>query len=196
MAKGNAKEKLTRSALRIMLSRGYAATTVDEICEGAGLSKGSFYHCFASKEEIGLAALELFHQEGFKRMAGGTYNEIADPLGRVFGFLDHVETVAKDIWGDGCLLGNFALELADTHPVMRSKVSALLNKSSENAARIFEPIGVLLQKKNGPSAAELAEHYLALIEGTIVLGKAHDDWRRIPKGIRQFRRYLECLVAG
>jgi TetR/AcrR family transcriptional repressor of nem operon len=195
MAKGNAKEKLTRSALQIMLSRGYTATTVDEICEGAGLSKGSFYHFFETKEDIGVAALELFHQEGFKQSIGGKYSEITDPIERVFGFLDHVETVAKDIWGDGCLLGNFALELADTNPIIRNRVSALLKKSTENLARIFEPIANIRKKGEGPSAVELAEHYISLIEGAIVLGKAHKDWRRIPTAIRQFRHYLECLAV-
>lgn len=194
MVRGNAKERLTRSALELMLSRGYTATTVDEICERAGLTKGSFYHCFATKEDIGVAALELFHQEGLKR-ADGTYRDIADPIDRVFGFLDHVETVAKDIWGDGCLLGNFALELADTNPVIRTKVSGLLKKTTENLARIFEPIAALRKKGEGPSAMELAEHYVSVIEGAIVLGKAHSDWKRIPEGIRQFRRYLEYLAG-
>lgn len=194
MAHRNAKEKLTRVALELMLSRGYNATTVDEICEGAGLTKGSFYHCFTTKEDIGVAALELFHEDSFKRSAG-RYSEIADPVERAFGFLDHVEGVAKDMWGSGCLLGNFALELADTNPIIRKKVSGLLNKSTESLARIFEPIANLRKKGEGPSAVELAEHYIALIEGAIVLGRAHHDWKRIPEGIRQFRRYLECLAG-
>jgi TetR/AcrR family transcriptional repressor of nem operon len=194
MAHGTAKEKLTRAALELMLSRGYTATTVDEICGRAGLTKGSFYHCFTTKEDIGVAALELFHEDAFKRSAG-TYTAIKDPVERAFGFLDHVEAAAKDIWGAGCLLGNFALELADTNPIIRKKVSGLLTKSTDDLARIFEPIAKLRKKGQGHSAVELAEHYLALIEGAIVLGKAHDDWKRIPKGIRQFRRYLECLAG-
>jgi TetR/AcrR family transcriptional repressor of nem operon len=194
MHNGTAKDKLTRAALELMLSRGYNATTVDEICTRAGLTKGSFYHCFSTKEDIGVAALELFHGEGFKRTAG-KYGAIADPVERAFGFLDHVEAAAKDIWGDGCLLGNFALELADTNPIIRKKVSGLLNTSTETVARLFEPIANLRKKGEGPSAVELAEHYIALIEGAIVLGKAHHDWKRIPEGIRQFRRYLECLAG-
>jgi TetR/AcrR family transcriptional repressor of nem operon len=194
MHNGTAKDKLTRAALELMLSRGYNATTVDEICERAGLTKGSFYHCFTTKEDIGVAALELFHQEGLKRSAG-KYSEITDPIERAFGFLDHVEGAAKDIWGAGCLLGNFALELADTSPMIRKKVSGLLSKSTESVAHIFEPFAKLRKKGDGPSPVELAEHYIALIEGAIVLGKAHNDWKRIPEGIRQFRRYLECLAG-
>jgi TetR/AcrR family transcriptional repressor of nem operon len=177
-----------------MLSRGYNATTVDEVCERAGLTKGSFYHCFETKEDIGVAALELFQQDALKRTAG-RHSEIADPVERAFGFLDHVGGAAKDIWGAGCLLGNFALELADTNPLIRKKVSGLLTKSTENLARIFEPVANLRKKGEGPSALELAEHYISLIEGAIVLGKAHHDWKRIPEGIRQFRRYLECLAG-
>jgi hypothetical protein len=79
--------------------------------------------------------------------------------------------------------------------MIRKKVSGLLSKSTESVAHIFEPFARLRKKGDGPSPAELAEHYIALIEGAIVLGKAHNDWKRIPEGIRQFRRYLECLAG-
>ncbi|HSG06596.1 MAG TPA: TetR/AcrR family transcriptional regulator [Nitrospiria bacterium] len=195
MVKESSKEKLIRAALQLMLSRGYAGTTVDEICEAAGVSKGSFYHSFKTKEDIGLAALESFHRDAFARSGTGKFNEIQDPIQRAFGFMDHLETVAKDIWGDGCLLGNFAMDLADTHPLIREKVSALLKKSTRNIAGFFEPIAKLPRNKKGPSAEELAEHFVSVVEGAIILGKAHNDWKQIPGGIRKFRHYLELLAA-
>ncbi|WP_447974456.1 TetR/AcrR family transcriptional regulator [Nitrospira sp. Kam-Ns4a] len=42
--------------------RGFVATTVDEICETAGLTKGSFFHYFASKEDLARVALDRFVQ--------------------------------------------------------------------------------------------------------------------------------------
>jgi TetR/AcrR family transcriptional regulator, transcriptional repressor for nem operon len=43
------KERLLAAAKDLFLARGYAATTVDAICEKAQLTKGSFYYSFDSK---------------------------------------------------------------------------------------------------------------------------------------------------
>ena len=58
MAANQSKERLLTAAKELFLARGYAATTVDAICEKAALTKGSFYYFFDSKEELGLAVLE------------------------------------------------------------------------------------------------------------------------------------------
>src|SRR5215471_16161209 len=58
MASTQTKERILAAAKELFLARGYAATTVDAICEKAELTKGSFYYFFDSKEELGLAVLE------------------------------------------------------------------------------------------------------------------------------------------
>ena len=189
----NAKEKIVQSAIRLMLDKGYAGTTVDEICENAGVSKGSFYHFFKSKEDIGVAALEGFIKRGEELMRLGHFMEVEDPIQRAFAYLDHAETVSKDLWGDGCLLGNFALDLARTHPAIRARVTALFDGTIDKLAQIFQPISDF--RVDGPTGVQLAEQYIAMLEGSIVLAKAHDDWKRIPNGIKAFRGYLH-LLAG
>lgn len=193
MKSSRVKEQLTAAALRLMLARGYAGTTVDEICEAAGASKGSFYYCFETKEDVGLAALEAFHDYAQKLIRSGKYMEIEDPIERVFGYLDHAEAVSKKIWGDGCLLGTFATDLARTRPAIRERVIALFERTTAAVAEIFEPIAA--RRRKGPTAVQLAEQYLAILEGSIVLARAHDDWRRIPQGLHAFRDYLRLLVA-
>ncbi|UCE64694.1 MAG: TetR/AcrR family transcriptional regulator [Nitrospirota bacterium] len=189
----NAKEKIVQSAIRLMLDKGYAGTTVDEICENAGVSKGSFYHFFKSKEDIGVAALDGFIKRGEELMRLGHFMEVEDPIQRAFAYLDHAETVSKDLWGDGCLLGNFALDLARTHPAIRARVTALFDGTIDKLAQIFQPIADF--REDGPTGIQLAEQYIAMLEGSIVLAKAHDDWKRIPRGIQAFRGYLRLLAV-
>lgn len=193
MTKKTAKDKLTQMALRLMLEKGYAGTTVDEICETAEVSKGSFYHYFNSKEEIGLAALEAFIQHGAQLMQTGEYQRIEDPVERVFGYLDHAETVSKKIWGDGCLLGTFATDLARTHPAIQARVIALFDQVEANMANVFQPIASL--RKSNPTAIQLARQYVAMLEGAIVLAKAYGNWKRIPEALQGFREYLRLLVS-
>lgn len=193
MSVKNAKQKIVDSALQLMLDKGYSGTTVDEICANAGVSKGSFYHFFKAKEDIGLAALEAFINRGEELMRLGDFMEIEDPIQRAFGYLEHAEAVSKDLWGDGCLLGNFALDLVRTHPAIRLRVTALFDGAIEKLAQIFQPIAA--RHDDGPTGMQLAEQYIALLEGSIVLAKAHDDWKRIPRGIKAFRGYLQLLAA-
>jgi TetR/AcrR family transcriptional repressor of nem operon len=50
------KTKLLDAALHVIRAKGYAATTIDDICHKAGVTKGSFFHHFKSKDELALAA--------------------------------------------------------------------------------------------------------------------------------------------
>ena len=60
MAANQSKERILAGAKDLFLARGYTATTVDAICEKAGLTKGSFYYFFESKEDLGLGVLDWF----------------------------------------------------------------------------------------------------------------------------------------
>ena len=57
----NSRKQILEAAETLVLQKGYAAATVDEICAAAGTSKGSFYHFFKSKEEMGLALHGVRH---------------------------------------------------------------------------------------------------------------------------------------
>src|SRR3546814_2401141 len=53
---GNARIRLLDVALRVIREKGYHATTVDELCAAAGVTKGAFFHHFKSKEDVAVQA--------------------------------------------------------------------------------------------------------------------------------------------
>lgn len=194
MAGQESKERILAAAKELFLARGYGATTVDAICEKAGLTKGSFYHFFESKEELGLAVLDWSLQRGGRILAEGPHREVADPVERALAFVDHIADCSPELWSGGCLLGSFALELADTKPRMQEAVSAMFQAVTDNFAAVLEPLAHH-DGNQGPTAAELADQLLGTLEGSIVLAKAHRDPSRIPKAIRSFRAALATLDA-
>ncbi|HSH00758.1 MAG TPA: TetR family transcriptional regulator C-terminal domain-containing protein, partial [candidate division Zixibacteria bacterium] len=131
---------------------------------------------------------------GTVRLQNGDYTAITDPVQRLLGYLDHCEKYAETFWGDGCLLGNFSTELAQTHPRIRERVAEIFTRLTHSQAKLFEPALRAAGIGNSPTANELSEHLLATIEGGIVLGRAYGDPRHITGAIDQFRRYIKELL--
>ena len=46
------------AALPVIRTKGYSATSVDELCAAAGITKDAFFHHFKSKDELGVAAAD------------------------------------------------------------------------------------------------------------------------------------------
>ena len=179
----------------MFLARGYAATTVDAICEKAELTKGSFYYSFDSKEDLGLAVLDWSLRRSVQMLASGPHVRITDPVEKAFAFLKHLEKCSPDLWSAGCLLGSFALELADTNSRMQQAVAGMFQAVADYFAENLQPIAAECAGKQAQAASELADTLLGVVEGSIILAKAHRDPTRIPKAIRGFRRSLERLIV-
>ena len=189
MVRGETRQKIVATARDLMLARGYGATSVDEICTAAGVSKGSFYHFFATKEVLGLAVLDAFYAEGGETVRQGACVDIGDPVERRLGLFDHLEEMAPQFWRRGCLMGNFATELAESNPAIRTRVAEMLGELARQLARLFAPVA-----EDPDEAAELAEQTLMVLEGSIILARAYGDPNRIASGVRRYRRSLEQRV--
>src|SRR5215475_2270957 len=82
------KQKLLDAAQELMLAKGYTATSVDEVCEAAGLTKGSFFHYFEGKEHLGKSVAERFFAAKKEFFLSAPFRQQKDPLDRVFGHVD------------------------------------------------------------------------------------------------------------
>jgi len=185
------RDAIVASARELLLVKGYAGTTVDEICAHAKVSKGSFYHSFSSKEEVGLAALEAFFQDGNVVVGEGLRSLEGSPRERALGFVQFLEENAERWWSRGCLLGTFALELAETNSALRARVAGMFRRLEETIGSILQPA---LRPDAPVTGVELASQLLGSIEGGIVLAKAADDMSKIRQSVRHFRRYFETLI--
>ena len=195
MATNQTKERILAAAKELFLARGYAATTVDAICEKAELTKGSVYYFFDSKEDLGLAVLEWSVGRGMQMLANGSYVRIVDPVEKTFAFLEHLEKCAPEVWNGGCLLGSFSLELAETNSRMQQAVAGMFQAVADYFAEQLQPIAAQWPGKRAPTATDLADTLLGTVEGSIILAKAHRDPTRLPKALRGFRLSLAARIA-
>ncbi len=194
MSKTPAKQKIIEATKQLMISRGYKATTVDEIVKLAGVAKGSFYHAFKSKEELTIAALEDYKVKGWAIVASGSYTTIEDPVQRAIAFVQFIEDHSSEIWAHGCLLGTIAIEVADSYPDVLNTVDKLFSEYEKAMAIIF----TLALKDRGiktVSGRDLGIHFLAIIEGSIIAAKSHSTPKYLAQGISNFKRYLTLLLG-
>src|SRR6516225_3123116 len=101
------KHKMLDAAQDLMLAKGYTATSVDEICEAAGLTKGSFFHYFEGKEHLGRLVAERFYASWQQLSRAAPFRRKKDPLDRVFGQVDFFIAMSRRPAWKGCLLGTF-----------------------------------------------------------------------------------------
>ncbi len=114
------KTKLLEAARTVIRAKGYTATTVDDICAAAGLTKGSFFHHFESKDELGVAAADYWTETTGAFFHDAPYHAHADPLARVLGYIDFRKSLLRGAIADySCLVGTMVQETYDTHPAIR-----------------------------------------------------------------------------
>ena len=185
------RQKLVHSAQKLMLQKGYSATGVDDLCRDAEVSKGSFYHQFSSKEELALAALQSFYEAGLRKLLSIDLSGIAAE-DRLLAFLAAVAKQGHDFWQDGCLLGSLASEMALTSPALQAEVAELFAQTAKALEPLAEPFVATLQDPS-LSAATLAEQFLVVVEGAIVLSRAHGDPLKINQAVARFAEQLRWL---
>jgi TetR/AcrR family transcriptional repressor of nem operon len=195
-----AKEKIILAATRLFLEKGYAATSVDEICEAAGLTKGSFFHYFASKEDLASAALDRFCDGQQKLMMESPFLQKADPLERVLGNVDFAIDFSKKIGaqllqGGGCLLGTFSDELSRTHPEIRNQCAQKFASWAEAIRRDLDLAVEKHKPKTRIDTLALAENFIATLEGAILLAKAKQDTAVIEHSMENYRLLVKTLFG-
>ena len=188
------KGKLLDVAQQMMLARGFAATSVDEICQKAKLTKGCFFHYFKSKEELARELLRRFCASVKERTEEEMRPIEPDPLERVYQRIDFAIQMSKERHRvKGCLLGTFAQELSESHPKMR----LLCAQAFEEWALGFKGDLDLAKARHVPRASwktrSLAEHFIAVLEGSQILAKAKEDAQIVEESLEHFRRYVKWL---
>src|SRR5262245_948046 len=126
------KKKLLDAAQELMLVRGFTATSVDDVCSAAGVTKGSFFHYFEGTEQLGREVAERFFAAKRQLFQSAPFNQKQDPLERILGHIDFLIEMARAPEGSkGCLLGTFVQELSQTHPTIREVCAACFAGQTE-----------------------------------------------------------------
>ncbi len=189
------REKLLAAATELMLSRGYNGTSVDDICAGAGLTKGSFFHYFKSKEELGRAALQRFCENQGRMFEAAVAGE-KDPWKRVLRYLDAIEAFSKDpAAARGCLLAEMTAEMCDCSTGLRNICCGAFEGWGETFGAELAAAKKAVAPKASWKPREVADHFIAVMEGSLLMARAKEDPAIVGRNVRHFREYLKGLCG-
>ena len=190
------KVRLIEASTNVIRAKGYAATTVDDICHRAGVTKGSFFHHFKSKDDLAVAAALHFGAMSDDFFAAATYRKLDDPRDRLLGYLNfRGELLRGELPDYTCLLGTLIQETYDTHPHIRAACDRGLSSHVAMLTRDLQAARDLYAPGATWSAESVAEFIQAALQGGFIFAKAKQSPDAVRDVLEHLRRYLGVLFG-
>lgn len=194
--RGDARTRLLAAAVDVIRAKGFAATSVDDLCRAAGVTKGAFFHHFASKEALGVAAAGHWAETTTAFFAAAPYHAPADPLDRVLAYVAFRKAiVSDDITDSSCLVGTMVQEVHASAPAIRDACAASI---FGHAATLEADIRQAMSDRGivaDWTAESLARQTQAVIQGALVLAKAANDPALARESLDHLDRYVRLLFG-
>lgn len=192
--RGNARTRLLEAARDIIRAKGFAATSVDDLCRAANVTKGAFFHHFASKEALGVAAAEFWAETTSAFFEAAPYHGPSDPLDRVLAYVAFRKAIiAGEIAEFTCLVGTMAQEIYASAPDIRDACAGSIFGHTATLEADIEAARQARGITADWTAASLARHTQAVLQGAFVLAKAANDPALAREGLDHLDRYIRHL---
>lgn len=193
--RGEARARLIDAARSLVRQRGFAATSVDDLCAAAGVTKGAFFHHFASKEALGVALVEDWTVTTGAMFAAHPYNTLPDPLDRVFGYIDlRRELLGQPLLDFSCVAGTTVQETYESSPPIREAAERSIRSGFAHVQPHLEA-ALAAHPVPGVTAESLAQQFQIATQGGIILAKALNDAAPARAAFDHLERYLRLLFG-
>lgn len=190
-----ARNALLDSARKLMITKGYSATSIDEVCEAAGYTKGTFFHYFQNKAEMG-KSLMIRHREFISTLANAPFMQVEDPLERVGRYIDFIVEMYRDPIGDSCLVGMFTEELADSYPDIRALCERTFSDWAQSVKRLLLDVDEVYTSEEAVDLDRLAEHFIAVFEGAVILARAKGSVEPVANSLNIYKNLITNMFGG
>lgn len=193
-----ARDKLLEAGVKLIRTNGFAATSVDQLCADAGVTKGAFFHHFPSKEALGVALADYWSASTGAFFADAPFHRLPDPVDRVLAYLDfRIALIAGPAETFSCVAGTMVQESFVSSAAIRAACRASI---WANAAALENDLAQAIAQcsVSGVSASSLARHVQAVIQGAFVIAKASGDGcaaELAREQLNHLRRYFELLFG-
>ena len=190
----SSRTRILNAAVKLIRQKGYNATTVDELCLEAGVTKGAFFHHFKSKDELGLAAARYWSETTTPFFENAPFHQPQSALDRVLAYFDFRRSIIRGELAEfTCLAGTLAQEVHSSHPAIAHAAGDAI---AGHASTLVKDIGLAMAEHGGsfPCTAEsLALHTQAVLQGGFIIAKSTGDPAEAEAAIDHLKTYVQLL---
>jgi TetR/AcrR family transcriptional repressor of nem operon len=191
----DAKEKLLEVAFELIYQQSYGSVSVDDMCERAGVKKGSFYYFFPSKSDLAVAAYEA-HWMNSRPKYDGVFSPLVPPLERIENYCRGIYDKQKDSYCKtgrvlGCPFASLGCELSTQDEKIRHKAQEMFEhmcKYLENTLRDARKEGLIPEQ----DFAAQSRTIFSLITGVLLQAKVKND----PEVVRDLTPAILQLIGA
>ncbi len=170
------RRRIVGHATLLMYEKGYSRTTIDDVIAAAGVTKGSFYFHFSSKQELGCAVIENASDHILGSMRESLDRQDLTPYGRIEAMLRGIQNIVEAAdCSRGCILGNLALETSNTNDVFRERIAQAFRDWSRLIASELEEMKRQEELPLDFDSAKYADFAISALEGGIMISKVTLD---------------------
>lgn len=194
----SSRERILKCAEDIILRKGFASTSIEDILEQASITKGGFFYHFESKAALARALVEryLMYDEGIFADLFRQADQLSeDPLHQVLIFLKLLAEMMGNLQEThpGCLVASFTYESQQMNDEVRELTRQGLLAWRKMISSRLEKIAGKYTSKLDINVESLADMFTSTIEGGIILSKAFQDNKLLVEQILAYRNYLRVL---
>lgn len=190
----HSKARLLDAAIKVVRTKGYNATRIEDVCAEAGVTKGSFFHHFKTKDDLALAAIEHWKASSGDLFANAPYHHAADPLDRILAYVDFRKTILTgELPEFTCFAGTMVQETYATNPQLRAACESSICGHAKTLEADFESAMRKYGVTDEVTPGSLARHTQCVIQGAFILAKATGSAAVAAESIDHLRRYLTLL---
>lgn len=191
------RDKILLESKALIFKHGFSGTSIDQILEKTGITKGAFFYHFKTKNALAMALIEEFataDKDKLNNALENTESLKGNSLNRLLQFIQEfidAETDQNEL--PGCLYASFLYEPQQLAP-------EVLDYISETILHWRTVIGNLIQEvlkdhntKYPVDVESLADHVTVVFEGAFIVSRALNDLDITAKQLQHLKNYIELL---
>jgi len=192
------RERLLAATKGLVMSKGFAGTSIDDVLKATGLTKGAFFHHFKSKADLADQLMRWYAEQDmtmFRTFMAKAEAAHDDPLDQLLLFLTEFETYLSDPGNPprGCMYALYTYEDDHFQNDVKGFVAETLQTWTAMYIRKFQEVIDRYPPARPVTAKRLAEMFVAVIEGGLILERAYANPGMTARQSEQFREYLGLL---
>jgi TetR/AcrR family transcriptional repressor of nem operon len=192
------RTRILDAAQAMILERGFAGVSLDQIIQGLGLTKGAFFHHFRNKNDLARTLIRRYSDQGvelFNSTLARAKRLSDDPLQQFLLLVGLYEELFDGLAEPypGCLLASYVYELQQFDGETRAIINIEFELSRRELTKLLRATMAKYPPRRQIDAQSLADGFMSVLEGAFILSKSLNEPDITAQQLRHYKTYVELL---